>query len=217
MKPLRVAALLSGGGTNLGHLLEAIDAGKLSARIVGVIASKPEAGGLERATARGIPASVVSRRALGGGVPFQEAVHAALAPLEPDLLVLCGFLSKLALREYSGRAMNIHPALIPAFSGPGYYGERVHRAVWESGVKLTGATVHFCDDEYDTGPIILQRAVPVEDDDSLATLAARVQVAEREIYPQAVQLFAEGRLQIRGRRVFIRSAAPPLARVSDRA
>jgi len=203
MGELRVAALFSGGGTNLGHLFEAIDAGELRARIVGAISSKRGVGGIGRAERRGVPVYVVARNELGGGAAFQEAVHEALAALKPDLVVLCGFLSKLTLREYSGRAMNIHPTLIPAFCGLGFYGERVHRAVLESGVKLTGATVHFCDDEYDTGPIILQQAVPVLDDDTVSSLAARVQQAECAIYPRAVQLYAEGRLQVRGRRVHI--------------
>jgi phosphoribosylglycinamide formyltransferase-1 len=107
------------------------------------------------------------------------------------------------LRGYSGRAMNIHPALIPAFSGKGFYGERVHRAVLESGVKLTGVTVHFMDDEYDTGPIILQEAVPVLDNDTVETLARRVHQTEDELYPAAVQLYAERRLLVKGRHVKI--------------
>jgi phosphoribosylglycinamide formyltransferase 1 len=200
---LRLVALISGGGTNLGHLLDAIDAGKLQARMVGVLASRPDAPGLERARMRGVPARAVSRRTLGEGAPFQDEMHRQLAELAPDLLVFCGFLSRLELRSYTGRAMNIHPALIPAFSGHGFYGARVHRAVLESGVKLTGVTVHFCDDHYDTGPIILQQAVEVLDDDTPETLAARVQEVEREIYPRAVQLYAEGRLEIRGRRVHV--------------
>ena len=201
---LRLVALISGGGTNLGHLLEAIDAGKLQAQVVGVLASRPDAPGLERARARGIPARAVSRRKLGEGAAFQDAMHAHLAELAPDLLVFCGFLSRLELRQFAGRAMNIHPALIPAFSGHCFYGARVHRAVLESGVKITGVTVHFCDDQYDTGPIILQSAVEVRDDDTPESLGARVQEVERELYPQAVQLFAEGRLEIQGRRVLLR-------------
>jgi len=203
MGELRVAGLFSGGATNLTHLLEAIAEARLRARVVGAISSRSGVAGIERLTERGVPVRVASRRKLGGGEAFQEAVHGALADLAPDLVVLSGFLSRLELRAYSGRTMNIHPALIPAFSGHGFYGERVHRAVLESGVKLTGATVHFCDDEYDTGPIILQQAVPVLDDDTVATLAARVQQVEREIYPHAVQLYAEGRLEVRGRRVLV--------------
>ena len=205
---LRVAALISGGGTNLGHLLDAIEAGKLDAQIVGVLASRADAPGLERARARGIPAGAVSRKRLGEGPAFQDEMHRRLAELRPELLVFCGFLSRLELRQYTGRAMNIHPALIPAFSGHGFYGARVHRAVLESGVKLTGVTVHFCDDHYDTGPIILQAPVEVRDDDTPETLGARVQEVERALYPRAVQLFAEGRLEIRGRRVILRDPAP---------
>ncbi len=204
--PLRLAALISGGGTNLGHLLEAIDAGKLRAQVVGVLASRSDAPGLERARARGIAAAAVSRKKLGEGAPFQDEMHRRLAELRPDLLVFCGFLSRLELRAYAGRAMNIHPALIPAFSGHGFYGARVHRAVLESGVKWTGVTVHFCDDQYDTGPIILQEPVEVRDDDTPESLGARVQQVEREIYPRAVQLFAEGRLEVRGRRVHVLAA-----------
>jgi phosphoribosylglycinamide formyltransferase 1 len=198
---LRVAALISGGGTNLWHLCEAIDAGRLEAEIAGVVSSRTSAPGLVRARAMGLPASGVSRLTLGGGGAFQDAIHAALDALAPDLVVQCGFLSQLELRGYTGRVINIHPALIPAFSGHGFYGARVHQAVLDAGVKLTGVTVHFCDDEYDTGPIILQRAVPVLDDDNAETLARRVQEAEREAYPEAVQLYAEGRLEVRGRRV----------------
>ncbi len=207
MSRLRVAALFSGGGTNLGHLLDAVDAGRLEVDFVGAISSKTGVAGIARAESRGVPVYVVSRRELGGGEPFQERVHVLLGELEPDLVVLCGFLSKLSLRQYSRRTMNIHPSLIPAFCGPGFYGERVHRTVLESGVKWTGATVHFCDDEYDTGPIILQQPVPVFDDDSIDSLAARVQLAEKQIYPEAVQLFAEGRLEIRGHRVCTRGAS----------
>jgi len=206
MSRLRVAALMSGGGTNLGHLLEAADQGRLEVDFVGAISSRAGVAGIERAQSRGIPVAVVARKQLGGGEAFQLAIQRELASWKPDLIVLCGFLSKLRLGEYSGRAMNIHPALIPAFSGPGFYGAKVHASVLESGVKLSGATVHFCDDEYDTGPIILQQAVPVLDDDSIESLALRVQGAEREIYPRAVRLYAEGRLEVRGRRVWIHEA-----------
>ena len=204
MSSTRVVALFSGGATNLGHLVEAVDAGQVPVRIVGAIASRRDAPGIARARGWGVPVEVVARRELGGGARFQESLHAALAAFKPDLLVLCGFLSKLEPREFSGRTLNIHPALIPAFSGAGFYGARVHEAVLASGVKLTGVTVHFCDDEYDTGPIVAQEAVPVHDDDTVATLAARVQAVERELYPRVVRLFAEGRLEVRGRRVHVR-------------
>ena len=120
-------------------------------------------------------------------------------------MALLGFLSPFEPRErFAGRVINVHPALIPAFSGHGFYGHRVHEAVLEAGVKVTGATVHFADAEYDHGPIILQEAVPVRDDDTLETLAARVQAAERRIVPEAIRLIAEGRLAVEGRRVRIK-------------
>jgi phosphoribosylglycinamide formyltransferase-1 len=199
---LRVVALISGEGTTLEHLLQAIAAGRLHARIVGVICSRPGVGGIERARRHGVPVRVVSRQSAESQRAFNDAVHQELAAFQPDLLVLAGFLSRLELRGYAGRTMNVHPALIPAFCGKGFYGRRVHAEVLAAGVKVTGATVHFCDDEYDTGPIIAQQAVPVEDGDSVDTLAARVQAAERELYVRAIELYAQGRLRVEGRQVF---------------
>lgn len=201
--PLRIAVLLSGSGTTLENLIDHVEKGALDAEIVAVISSRPGAFGLERARRRGIPAHAVDRRAYDDAHGFNDALHRILDEAGPDLLVLAGFLSKLELRGYRGRVMNIHPALVPAFSGQGCYGDRVYRMVLESGVKLTGATVHFCDEEYDTGPVILQAAVPVRDDDTLESLKRRVVEKERELYPRAIQLYAEGRLRIEGRRVRI--------------
>jgi phosphoribosylglycinamide formyltransferase 1 len=202
--PLQIAVLLSGEGTSLENLFEHIDAG-LPARIAVVIASKPEAGGLARAERRGVPAIAVPRRAHGDVHAFNDALHGALARFEIDLVALLGFLSPFEPRErFAGRVINVHPALIPAFSGQGFYGHRVHEAVLEAGVKMTGATVHFADDQYDHGPIILQEAVPVRDDDTPATLAARVQAAERRLVPEAIRLVAEGRIAVEGRRVMIK-------------
>ena len=202
--PLRVAVLLSGEGTSLENLFEHIDAG-LPARVAVVVASKPNAGGLARAQRRGMPAIAVPRREHGDVRAFNDALHAALARFEIDLVALLGFLSPFEPRErFAGRVINVHPALIPAFSGHGFYGHRVHEAVLAAGVKLTGATVHFVDEEYDHGPIVLQRGVPVLDDDTPETLAARVQAVERELVPEAVRLFAAGRLELRSRRVRIR-------------
>lgn len=198
---LRIAVLLSGSGTSLENLIERIQAGTLEAEIVCVIASRARAGGLERARKHGIPAFAVERRSHPDPRSFNDAIHEILDRCDPELLVLAGFLSKLELRRFDGRAMNIHPALIPAFSGQGFYGERVHRAVLEAGVKLTGVTVHLCNEEYDQGPIILQEAVPVRDDDTVETLRGRVLLTEYELYPRAIQLFAEGRLRVEGGRV----------------
>lgn len=204
--PLRIAVLLSGSGTSLENLAECIDKGALDAEIACVISSRSGALGLERARRLGVPAHAVSRRAHPDEADFNDRLHEVLDRARPDLLVLAGFLSRVELRGYAGRAMNIHPALIPAFSGRGAYGDRVYEMVLESGVKLTGVTVHFCDEEYDHGPIILQEAVRVEDDDDVASLRARVQAVERRLYPRAIQLFAEGRLRIEGRRVRILGA-----------
>ena len=138
---------------------------------------------------------------------FNDALHAELDKHDVDLVALLGFLSIFELRgKYAGRTINVHPALIPAFCGRGFYGHRVHEAVLEAGVKLTGATVHFADDEYDTGPIILQEALAVRDDDTPNSLAERVQALERRLVPEAIRLFAEGRLRIEGRRVRIRES-----------
>jgi formyltetrahydrofolate-dependent phosphoribosylglycinamide formyltransferase len=199
--------LLSGTGTTFQSLAERARKGDLDAELAAVVASRAEAPGLERARRLGIPAHAVDRRTIGDERAFQDALHAVLDRYAPDLLLLAGFLSRIELRgRWVGRAMNSHPALIPAFSGKGFYGDRVHRAVLDSGVKVSGATVHFVDEEYDTGPIILQQAVPVEDDDSVETLRERVQAVERDLYARAVQLFAEDRLRIEGRRVRILGA-----------
>ena len=206
MAPLRIAVLLSGSGTSLENLCERIDDGSLPAEVVVVIASKPQSGGLERARRRGIPAVAVPRRQHPDVADFNDALHAELARHDVDLVALLGFLSVFETRGYAGRVINVHPALIPAFCGKGYYGHHVHEAVLEAGVKVTGATVHFADDEYDHGPIILQEAIAVRDDDTPDSLAERVQAVERRLVPEAIRLFAEGRLAVDGGRVRIKPA-----------
>jgi formyltetrahydrofolate-dependent phosphoribosylglycinamide formyltransferase len=202
---LRIAVLLSGSGTSLENLFEHIDSGAVPGRVEVVIASKEKAFGLERARRRGIPAVAVVRKRYPEVGAFNDALHAVLDDYDVDLVLLLGFLSPFEMRgKFDGRTMNVHPALIPSFSGKGFYGHRVHEAVLETGVKVTGATVHFVDAEYDHGPIILQEAVPVQDDDTPDTLAARVQASERRLVPEAVRLFAEGRLTVDGRRVRIK-------------
>ena len=201
---LRLAMLLSGGGSTLQNLVDRIAAGTLPARIEVVLASRADVLGLERARAAGIPAVAVPRKQYSDANAFNDALHDELAPHRPDLVLLAGFLSPFQMRgTYNGRVMNVHPALIPAFSGKGFYGMKVHRAVIESGVKITGCTVHFADDEYDHGPIILQKAVEVRDDDTPESIAARVHDAENTLYPEAIRLFAAGRLVVNGRRVCI--------------
>src|SRR5713101_7273116 len=201
---LNLGVLLSGSGRTLENVQQAIMAGRLSARVAVVVSSKSEAYGLVRARQHGLDAVAVPRQHYPNLQAFNEAMHAVLAHYPIELVVLAGFLSLYAPPPaLAGRVMNIHPALLPAFGGKGLYGDRVHRAVLESGVKLSGCTVHFADACYDHGPIILQAAVPVEDDDTIEALAARVFAAECELYPQAIQLFAEDRLRIVGLRVHI--------------
>ena len=203
--PLRIGVLLSGAGTSFENLAERIDAGEVPAEIVVVVASKEKAGGLERARRRGIPAVAVPRKRHPDVGAFNDAIHTALEVHGAEFVALLGFLSPFETRgKFDGRALNVHPALIPAFCGKGFYGHRVHDAVLESGVKVTGATVHFVDAEYDHGPILLQEAVAVRDDDTPDALAERVQAAERRLVPEAIRLFAEDRLAVNGRRVRIK-------------
>jgi len=201
---LRLAVLLSGGGTTLQNILDRIADGRLDAEVAVVLSSRADAFGLERARQASVPTVTVARKAYPDVQSFNDAAHAALEPYAAELAVLAGFLSLFQPRaRYAGRVLNIHPALIPSFCGEGFYGHRVHEAVLASGVKVSGCTVHFADDQYDRGPIILQRCVPVLDEDTAATLAARVLALEHELYPEAIQLFAENRLRVDGRRVRI--------------
>jgi phosphoribosylglycinamide formyltransferase-1 len=201
---LNLAVLLSGSGRTLENLQQAITAGCLSARVAIVVSSQSNAYGLVRARQHDIDAVAVPRRNYPDLQAFNEAINAVLTHYSIDLVVLAGFLSLYnPPPALVGCVMNVHPALLPAFGGQGLYGDRVHQAVLESGVKLSGCTVHFADACYDHGPIILQTAVPVEDDDTVESLATRVFAAECALYPQAIQLFAEDRLRIIGRRVRI--------------
>lgn len=200
--PLRLAVLISGGGTTLQNLYDLAEAGRLPARVVLVVSNRADAHGLERARKMNVPAVCVSRKEAGSVEEFSRRIFEQCRAAQADLVVLGGFLQLIHVPDdFLGRVMNIHPALIPAFSGKGYYGHHVHVAVIESGVKLTGCTVHFADNQYDHGPIILQRAVSVLDDDTPETVAARVFAEECIAYPEAIRLFAEGRLKIEGRRV----------------
>jgi formyltetrahydrofolate-dependent phosphoribosylglycinamide formyltransferase len=196
--------LLSGSGTSLENLFEKIDAGELPAEVVLVLASREDAFGLERARRRGVPAVAVLRKSFPDTASFNDALHRELDRFEIDLVVLLGFMCLFEMRErFEHRTINVHPALIPAFCGKGYYGHHVHEAVLEKGVRVTGATVHFVDAEYDHGPIILQETVPVLQEDTPETLAERVQAMERKLVPEAIRLFAEGRLRIEEPRVRI--------------
>lgn len=204
-RPVRLAVLISGSGTTLQNLLDEMRAGRLDGEVTCVLSSRAGVAGIERAARAGLPVRTVARADYADSASFNDAIHSELAAFEFDLVILAGFLSLFEPRAaYRNRVLNIHPALIPSFCGAGYYGARVHQAVLDSGVKITGCTVHFADDEYDHGPIILQEAVPVEDDDTVDSLARRIHAAENRAYPEAIRLWAAGRLEIAGRRVRIR-------------
>jgi phosphoribosylglycinamide formyltransferase-1 len=204
-KPLRLAVLLSGSGRTLANLLARIAAGDLPAEVALVVSSRPDVRGLQIAAEAGVPTRVIEPQAFRTPEDFGEAVFGACRQAAVDLAAMAGFVKHVPIPpDFENRVVNIHPALIPAFCGQGYYGDRVHRAVLDYGAKLSGCTVHFVDNQYDHGPIILQRAVDVQDDDTPETLAARVFAAECEAYPEALALIAAGRVSVEGRRVRIR-------------
>lgn len=202
-RPVRLAVLISGGGTTLVNLVEKIRAGQLSAEIPLVIASRPDCGGIERSRQCGLNCEVIARKSFASVDAFSEALFERCRQAGVDLVLLGGFLCLIRIPDdFLLRVMNIHPSLIPAFCGQGYHGHAVHEAVLKRGARVSGCTVHFADNEYDHGPIILQKVVPVLDDDTADTLQARVFDAECEAYPQAVRWFASGALSVEGSRVF---------------
>jgi len=183
--PIRLVALISGGGTTLQNLIDRIADGRLRATIAGVVSSRADAFGLERARKANLPSVVVER---GNPDHTWEAVRG----FAPDLVCLAGWLNLLPIPDdFRERVLNIHPALLPAFGGKGMYGLRVHDAVIRAGEKVSGCTVHFADDKYDTGPILVQKSVPVLDGDTPEALAVRVFEAECEAYPEAIRMVAE--------------------------
>jgi len=203
--PIRLAVLISAGGTTLQNLIDRIAQGRLAAQIGVVVSSNANAYGIERARRARLPVGVVPYRDYPDPEQFSHRVFEQCRAAGVDLVCMAGFLRPLRIApDFAGRVMNIHPALIPAFCGRGYYGLHVHRAVLQAGVKITGCTVHFADDEYDHGPIILQRAVAVEEDDTPESLAQRVFAVECDAYPTAIEWFAQGRLEVSGRRVRVR-------------
>ncbi len=198
---LKTAVFLSGSGRTLQNLLDCPD---LPIEVVLVASSHPDAYGLVRARERGLPTLVAERCRFASLSAYSDELFGACRRAGIELVLMAGFLKLLRPipTDFQGRVLNIHPALIPAFCGKGFYGDRVHEAVLEGGVKITGCTVHFVDEHYDHGPIVLQRAVEVRDDDDVHSLADRVFQAELEAYPAAIRLFAVDRLKIEGRRVF---------------
>jgi formyltetrahydrofolate-dependent phosphoribosylglycinamide formyltransferase len=201
---LNLAILISGSGTTLQNLIDKINDKTLNANIQIVISSAPDTYGVKRAEQNNIPVSIVQRKGFNNSEIFSNTIINEIEKYSVDLIILAGFLHLFKIPDkYTGKAMNIHPGLIPSFCGKGYYGHHVHEAVIESGVKVSGCTVHFVDNEYDCGPIIIQRVVQVHEDDSPETLAQRVFKEECIAYPEAINLFAEGRLKIEERKVRI--------------
>lgn len=202
MNKLKIAVLLSGTGRTLDNFVKKIEEGKLKAEIVCVASSKTTALGLKKAIDYGIPAKgfdIKSHRELS------ERINNFILQYKPDLIVLAGYLKLYFVPEgYEFKVINIHPALIPSFCGRGYYGMKVHKAVWESGVKVTGCTVHFVNNNYDEGLIIAQRCVPVFSKDTPEEIASRVFEAECELYPEVINLFAENKIAVKNNKVFIK-------------
>lgn len=203
-KIINIAVLISGNGKTLQNFIDCIKSNSLPARIQIVISSNQNAKGLERALCNNIPSAVIPRSSYKDISSFSEAITAKLEEYPIDLITLAGFMHLYKIPDkYSGKVMNVHPGLIPAFCGHNYYGHKVHEAVIDYGAKVSGCTVHFADNIYDNGPIIIQRTVPVLDDDTPDTLAERVFKEECIAYPEAIRLFAEERLKIEGRKTII--------------
>ena len=205
----KIAVLVSGGGTNLQALIEAEARGELGCgKISLVIASKPDVYALERAKNNGIEAIVLARKEYSDIAAYSKALADTLEQKGTDLVVLAGFLTIIDEQVYErfpNKILNVHPALIPSFCGKGYYGLRVHEAALEKGVKVSGATVHIVTPECDAGPIVLQKAVAVKEDDTPETLQRRImEEAEWKILPEAVKLFCEGRIRVENNKVYIK-------------
>ena len=196
---LRVGVLVSGGGTNLQAIIDAVENGTITnTKLVGVLSNQPKAYALERAKTHGIPGACVSRKDFGTKEAFQKKFLETIDGFEPDLIVLAGFLvvlPKELIEKYENRIINIHPSLIPSFCGKGFYGLKVHEEALKRGVKVTGATVHFVDEGTDTGPILIQKAVEVQEGDTPEILQRRVmEEAEWKILPRAIDEIANGKI-----------------------
>ena len=204
--PIRLGVLISGGGTTLMNLLEYIKAGKLNADISLVISSRSTVKGVERAQSAGLNVKIIRKKDYPDIDAFSRKIESELTAAKIDLVIQAGWLClwKIPL-DYENQVMNIHPALLPSFGGQGMWGHHVHEAVLKTGAKVSGCTVHFCTNEYDRGPIIVQKTCPVGDDDTPDTLAARVFEQECIAYPEAINLFAQNKLTVKQNRVFIES------------
>lgn len=205
--PLKnIAVMVSGGGTNLQAIIDGIESGMIPGKISRVIASKPGIYALERAKKHGIPSVCICRKDFATKEVFDQAILQELVDCKADIVVLAGYLSILGapvIQKFRNKIINIHPSLIPAFCGSGFYGEKVHQAAIDYGVKVSGATVHFVDEGTDTGPIIMQKCVEVLPEDDAHTLAQRVLVQEHTLLPLAVKLLLEEKIKVTGRKVTI--------------
>ncbi len=202
---LKIGILASGNGTNLQAIIDKSRNGQIPVRVAVVISDR-NAFALRRARAHNIPAYIVKPGEYDSQREYEQQMVDILKKHGSELVVLSGFMKILSphfIDSFKGRIINIHPSLIPAFCGKGFYGMKVHEAVIDYGVKITGATVHFVDENVDSGPIIIQKAVAVEDSDTPETIAQKVHEIEHEILPEALKLFAQGKLKVIGRRVFI--------------
>ena len=191
---LELAVLASGGGRTLENLVDEIEAGRLDASIALVLCDRPHAGVLERAERLGLEPVLLDWKAMGGAAAFAKRTFALCHERAVDLIVLAGFLRLLPLpKDWEGRVLNIHPSLLPAFGGRGYYGDRVHAAVLEAGLQTSGCTVHYVTNVYDEGPIVLQHEVPVQQGDTVETLGSRVFEAEKLALPEAIRRHSAAR------------------------
>jgi len=210
MENLKIAVLASGRGSNFAAILNNIKQGKIDAVICAVISNKKSAAVLEIAKDNQIPAFFVSSKKFPEQRDFDAQIMEILQKTNANFIVLAGYLKMIGkeiVRKYKNRILNIHPALLPSFGGKGMYGHHVHEAVLNYGCRVSGVTVHLVDEEYDTGLPIIQRCVPVKDDDTPETLAARVLKVEHKVFSEALQYFAEGRIEINGRKVSLKNKA----------
>jgi len=207
LRKASLGILVSGTGTNMLSIAKKCLSGELPAIVSVVISSRENAPALEKARSLGIPSYVVRKKDFQSQIEFEDKMIAILKAHKVDLVVLAGFLNILSpyfIDAFRWKIINVHPSLIPAFCGPGYYGMKVHEAVIQYGVKITGVTVHFVDESVDGGPIILQKPIEVDDDDTPETLAEKVKHVEHEVLPEAIRLIVENKLRIVGRKVLIR-------------
>lgn len=208
VNPLRIAVMVSGQsrGSNMQAIIDACKSGKINGDVALVVGAKDDAPAMDRARAAGVSAVAISAKSFASDEAYGDAVLAALRENRIDLICLAGYMRVLGQKiidAYRDRILNVHPALIPSFCGKGMYGHHVHEAVIARGVKYTGVTVHFVDEDYDSGPIVIQTIVGVDSDDTADSIAAKVLVQEHKTYTDAIALFAQGRLRVVGRKVTI--------------